>query len=111
MRLRITQRGARGRQLRGRGWRQVWPADPEARAMAREAATTSTDPHISSTPAVEGGDDFTRIPGIYHELACLLRTYGYATFADLAAADDETLLALAGIGPARLQAIREFDGL
>jgi len=104
VRLRITQRGARGRQLRGRGWRQVWP-DPES----KPTIITTTTPALE---AVARGDDFTLIPGIYHELACLLRTYGYVTFADLAAADDETLLALAGIGPARLQAIREFtDGL
>jgi hypothetical protein len=63
---------------------------------------------FSPPPARAPRCDFTAIPGISSELDCLLHTYGYTTMDALRAATDAALLALAGIGKARLQQIRTY---
>ncbi len=59
-------------------------------------------------PEYRASDDFTRIPTINSELACMLQTYGYNTFEDLRRAADADLLKLSGIGPGRLARIRAY---
>lgn len=53
-------------------------------------------------------DPLWEIPGISEELAQALRDRGIQDHAALVAATDEELLNVSGIGPARLQQIRDY---
>lgn len=62
--------------------------------------------------AGEGDDevDFEAVDGIGPATAGQLRSTGYVTERDVRRASDEDLLAVAGVGPSALDAIREFVG-
>lgn len=51
---------------------------------------------------------FEEVPGVGPETAGKLRARGFVTEADVRSASDEALLAVSGVGPGVLQAIREF---
>ncbi len=51
-------------------------------------------------------DDFALLEGVSEDIAEALHDAGYARFDDLAAASDDDLLAVSGIGPGRLEKVR-----
>ncbi|WP_459193884.1 helix-hairpin-helix domain-containing protein [Halosimplex sp. J119] len=76
---------------------------------------------ILSEPDPEEGDDgddedelddpevpFEEVPGIGPKTAGKLRTAGYVTESDVRGAEDDALLAVAGLGPENLENLREF---
>ncbi|MFB6166154.1 MAG: helix-hairpin-helix domain-containing protein [Haloarculaceae archaeon] len=71
----------------------------------REALDVLTD----DAPVADALDevDFEAVDGIGPETAATLRARGFVTHADVRSADDEALLAVSGIGPANVAAIRD----
>lgn len=84
---------ARRKMLEQAGWVKVERPDPE-----------ETPPTAPDTPC----DPLAAIPYINNELAQALNQAGFWTFASLVQASDAELLAVPGIGPGRLRAIRKF---
>lgn len=84
----------------------------EARPSARQAGYCACNP-LGPVVTVIGEalpDPLVAIPGISQELAAALRDRGLHDQAALKAATDEDLLDVSGIGPARLQQIRDYLG-
>lgn len=77
----------------------------EALGLLGESAVDTGDPDVS-------GDDpsvaFEEIAGIGPAKAAKLRASGFRTEGDVRAASDEAVLAVPGVGPENLAAIREF---
>lgn len=73
----------------------------------REALGQVEDPDEDDEPS-SPEVPFEEIEGIGPSTAAKLRSQGYVTEADVRAASDDALLAVAGVGPANLTAIREF---
>jgi predicted flap endonuclease-1-like 5' DNA nuclease len=82
--------------------------DLDKQEWARLSETARTDA-IESGLYVAGemppGKEW--LPGVGPEIAAALRNAGYGSVAAVAAATDEDLLAIAGIGGGRLRTIRE----
>lgn len=74
------------------------------------AEAPSTEDGDESTDGSSDGRDvaFEEVPGIGSKTAGNLRAHGFVTQADVAAATDEELLGVAGLGPESLAALREF---
>lgn len=78
-------------------------------------AAKASQPEDSDEPSDGPSDDevdvtFEEVPGIGPKTAGNLRAHGFVTEADVAAATDEELLGVAGLGPESLAALREFVG-
>lgn len=78
------------------------PTQPE-KVQEPELETAEVMPH-------EKGDDFSiyKVPGVTGALALQLQEMGVTTYADLVEVSEEQLLALKGIGPSRVKAIRAY---
>lgn len=74
----------------------------------REALDQVEDPDDDDDEPTSPEVPFEEVEGIGPSTAAKLRSQGYVTEADVRAASDDALLAVAGVGPQNLAAIREF---
>jgi DNA integrity scanning protein DisA with diadenylate cyclase activity len=63
--------------------------------------------HAAGETAVSPAASLASVPGLASDLVDLLTAAGYGSVTAVDAAGDDELLAVAGIGPARLRKIRE----
>ncbi len=78
------------------------------KADALREALDLIDGDESDDAPVSPDVDYEDVDGIGPETAAKLRSQGFITEADVRVASDEALLAVAGVGPANLEAIRSF---
>lgn len=90
-------------QLRREGWRLLGMDDVTGTPRADDELDAVLRPDWSSR-------DVEELEGVGSKLAKTLRSRSLNTFGDMMAVDDETLLAIPGIGPALLRSIREQLG-
>ena len=78
----------------------------------REAGCCKCNPQgpVVERDVPDPGVALERIPGLNEEIVAALHARGYMTLAQVQAASDAELLAVSGIGPARLARIRNFEG-
>lgn len=82
--------------------RDTWGAMPE-----HVQASVRACPFYAPTGWLQEERPSLQLPGIGKEITTALENAGFKTAADIAAASDEDLLAVSGIGHGRLQTIRE----
>lgn len=80
----------------------IWEALP-----GHVQASVRACPFYAPTGWLQEERPSLQLPGIGKEITTALENAGFKTAADIAAASDEDLLAVSGIGHGRLQTIRE----
>jgi predicted flap endonuclease-1-like 5' DNA nuclease len=92
-----------GEFLSGIPARDLTEAEWESLSKAQQKAAIESGLYVAGE--MPPGKEW--LPGVGPEIAAALRNAGYKSVAAVAAATDEDLLAIAGIGGGRLRTIRE----